>query len=93
MRKKVKIFKVLKTPKRCFTFNFSFLLTPFLLGGGTGWGGLFTPLYLLNNFYCEIFFKCLQIVRFVVDSKYFRPQTLDLERGCSGILAFLKYLK
>ena len=51
---------------------------------------MFTPLYLLNNSYCEIFFKCLQIVRFVVDSKYFRPQTRDLERGCSGILDFLK---
>ena len=51
---------------------------------------MFTPLYLLNNSYCEIFFKCLQIVRFVVDSKYFRPQTRDLEWGCSGILDFFK---
>ena len=29
-------------------------------------------------------------MRFVVDSKYFRPQTRDLERGWSGILDFFK---
>ena len=64
MRKKLKKDKVLKTPKRHFTFNFSFL-TPFLLGGG--WGGVdcLPPLYLLNNCYCGIFLNVYKLCNFL----------------------------
>ena len=52
MRKRLKKYKVLKTPKRHFYFLILLLLTPFLYGGGKGGGWIAcsppTP-YLLNN--------------------------------------------
>ncbi len=60
MRKKLK-----KRQRDCLLLIF-LLLTPFLLGGGIGWGGLFTPpLYLLNNSYCGIFLNVYKLCNFL----------------------------
>ena len=58
--------KKLKKRQRDRLLLIFLLLTPFLLGGGIGWGGLFTPpLYLLNNSYCGIFLNVYKLCNFL----------------------------